>query len=116
MKTYDGTKFQETPGPSTFPLVLKPQQRESIHIPESLLANLKSIAAEYKWAALDLQFRLTRDRQCLNQRIEELRSKGLFPLPDRDYTTKYKWFRRMTNSEIGRRMLMRLLPMMEKER
>lgn len=60
--------------------------------------------------------RLTRDRQCLNQRIEELRSKGLFPLPDRDYTTKYKWFRRMTNSEIGRRMLMRLLPMMEKER
>ena len=69
LKTYDGTKFQETPGSSTFPLILKPQQRESIHIPESLLANLKSIAiaAEYKWAALDLQFRLTRDRGLLKQ-------------------------------------------------
>ena len=60
--------------------------------------------------------RLTRDRQCLDQRLEELRRKGLFPLPDRNYTTKYKWFRRMTNTEIGLRVFMRLLPLMEKER
>ena len=59
---------------------------------------------------------LTRSRHYLNRQLNELRRKGLFPLPDRDYTTKYKWFRRMTNSEIGLRMLMRLLPMMEKER
>ena len=59
---------------------------------------------------------LTQDRHYLDRQLEELRSKGLFPLPDRDYTTKYKWFRRMTNNEIGLRMLMRTLPLLERER
>lgn len=87
---------------------------------DSLPANDRN-ALERRVAQLTMDYiyniiRLTRNRQCLNERIEELRDKGLFPLPDRNYTTKYKWFRRMTNSEIGLRMLMRLLPMMERER
>lgn len=60
--------------------------------------------------------RLTRDRLSLDQRLAELKEQGLFPLPDRNYTTKYKWFRRMTNTETGLRLLMRVLPIMEKER
>jgi len=59
---------------------------------------------------------LVQNRRFLDKRLEELRSKGLFPLPDRDYTTKYKWFRRMTNSELGLRMLMRTLPILNRER
>lgn len=59
---------------------------------------------------------LTRSRKQLDQRLEELRNDGLFPLPDRDYTTKYKWFRRMTNSRLGLTFLMRTLPLMSKER
>ncbi len=59
---------------------------------------------------------LTRSRQQLDQRLEELRNEGLFPLPDRDYTTKYKWFRRMTNSRLGLAILMRTLPFTSKER
>lgn len=58
----------------------------------------------------------TRDRQYLNRKLQELQDDGLFPLPDRDYTTKYKWFRRLTNSSMGLTLLMNVLPMINKER
>ena len=57
-----------------------------------------------------------RSRKALNACIDELSSKGLFPLPDRNYSQKYKWFRRMTNSAMGRRILLTTLPLMKKER
>ena len=59
---------------------------------------------------------LTRNRHYLDRKLNELRQAGLFPLPDRDYTKKYKWFRRMTNSSVGITMLMRTLPLLNKER
>lgn len=59
---------------------------------------------------------LTRDHDLVNERIEQLRAEGLFPLPDRNYTTKYKWFRQMTNSSAGMTLLMKVLPLMSKER
>ena len=59
---------------------------------------------------------LNDSRSYLHQQIDRLREKGLFPLPRRSYTTKYTWFRRMTNTEIGRRLLCWLLPMTKKER
>jgi Glycosyltransferases involved in cell wall biogenesis len=59
---------------------------------------------------------LTRSREQLDQRLAVLRSEGLFPLPKRNYTTKYKWFRRMTNSRLGLTILMRTLPLTSKER
>ena len=58
----------------------------------------------------------TRNRHYLDRKLNELRRKGLFPLPDRDYTTKYKWFRRLTNSSVGLTLLMNVLPLMNKER
>lgn len=59
---------------------------------------------------------LTRDRQHLDRLLEQLRDKGLFPLPDRDYTRKYKWFRRLTNSSLGRAILISTLPHIKRER
>ena len=59
---------------------------------------------------------LTQNRHYLNRKLDELKGKGLFPLPDQDYTKKYTWFRRMTNSSIGLTMLMRTLPLLNKER
>lgn len=59
---------------------------------------------------------LKRTRQALDQCLIELRADGLFPLPDRDYTTKYVWFRRMTNSTTGRSLLLHILPLLKKER
>ena len=58
----------------------------------------------------------TRSRRYLNRKLEELRRQGLFPLPDRDYTLKYKWFRRLTNSSAGLSLLMNVLPLMKRER
>lgn len=60
--------------------------------------------------------RQTGSRDYLEQKIEKLRNIGLFPLPDRHYTAKYTWFRRLSNSQAGRRLLMRIIPLMKKER
>ena len=57
-----------------------------------------------------------RSQKALNACIEELSSKGLFPLPDRDYSQKYIWFRKMTNSRLGRTILLNTLPLLKKER
>ena len=58
----------------------------------------------------------TRSEERLDDTIATLRQKNLFPLPDHDYSTKYVWFRRLTNSRLGRKFLLRTLPMMKKER
>ena len=58
----------------------------------------------------------TRNRHFLNRKLDELRQLGFFPLPDRNYTTKYKWFRRLTNNSAGLTLLMNVLPYMNKER
>lgn len=60
--------------------------------------------------------RQTESSDYLERKIGELRNAGLFPLPDRHYTTKYTWFRRLSNSQAGRRLLMRIIPLMKKER
>ncbi len=59
---------------------------------------------------------LTRSSKILNQQIETLHAKGLFPLPDAKYSKKYVWFRRMTNHRIGRTILLSTLPLLKKER
>ena len=57
-----------------------------------------------------------RSKEALDTCIDELSSKGLFPLPDRDYSQKYKWFRKMTNTRLGRILLLNTLPLLKKER
>lgn len=59
---------------------------------------------------------LTHSQKELDKRLEELHKRGLFPLPDRDYSQKYKWFRKMTNSKAGRFLLLHSLPLLKKER
>ena len=59
---------------------------------------------------------LTRSRKVLDERIEELYNEGLFPLPDRDYSAKYRWFRKMTATSFGRSVLLHTLPLLKKER
>lgn len=60
--------------------------------------------------------RQTQSRHYLDRKIGELRKIGLFPLPDQDYTAKYTWFRRLTNSPKGLSLLMRVIPLINKER
>lgn len=59
---------------------------------------------------------LTRKQDVLERQIQELYAHGLFPLPDEHYSTKYTWFRRLTNSRMGRIILIHTLPLLKKER
>jgi hypothetical protein len=54
--------------------------------------------------------RLTHDGKHLEKCIERLHEKGLFPLPDRKYTKKYTWFRRLSMSKMGRKILLMTIP------
>lgn len=47
----------------------------------------------------------TRSLKNLRERISRLEPLGLFPLPDRAYTKRYRLYRRMLNSGIGQRLL-----------
>lgn len=58
----------------------------------------------------------TRSLAITQQRIQMLRAEGLFPLPNRNYTTKYQWFRRLSNTKLGLAVLVKVLPMMKRER
>ena len=85
------------------------------------LPNNDRIALQRRIAQLTMDYlyniiRLTNSRHYLARKIEGLRREGLFPLPDYNYTTKYTWFRRMTNSPKGLSLLMRLIPLIQKER
>ena len=55
------------------------------------------------------------DKENIDDLISELRKKGLFPLPDRDYTAKYIWFRKLSNSPTGLSLLTRIIPLIDKE-
>lgn len=55
----------------------------------------------------------TQSEPVLNERLERLRKKGLFPLPAADYTQKYKWFSRLSSTAMGRKLLMKSLPHMK---
>lgn len=59
---------------------------------------------------------LTRSSHYLERKLDELKREGLFPLPDRDYTKKYKWFRRMSNTKAGRAILLTTLPILTREK
>ena len=51
---------------------------------------------------------LTHSLQETESRIEKLRAKGLFPLPDRAYTKKYTVFRKLVATRAGRHILLAL--------
>ncbi len=57
-----------------------------------------------------------RNAKALNEHISRLEEKGLFPLPDNGYTTKYKWFCKMTSTALGRNIMLKTLPLLNKER
>lgn len=90
------------------------------HIADTMPA-AERIALQRRIAQLTMDYiyniiTLTQDRQLLDTRIEVLHNDGLFPLPDQDYTQKYKWFRLMTNSSLGLSLLMKTLPLTAQER
>lgn len=55
---------------------------------------------------------LTKSRKFLDKKLINLHEEGLFPLPNKKYTNKYVWFRKLTNSKLGLSILMRIIPTM----
>ncbi len=53
---------------------------------------------------------LTRNEALLEIIVERFRQQGLFPLADENYTTKYKWFRRISSYKIGRKLMLHFMP------
>lgn len=93
----------------------------SLNTKADRLPNNDKLAMQRRVAQLTMDYLyntiiLTRSRQELDNRIQELYAEGLFPLPDRDYSQKYKWFRKMINTSFGRNILLNTLPLLGKER
>ncbi|MCR4959233.1 MAG: glycosyltransferase [Prevotella sp.] len=89
----------------------------SLHKKSSTLPPEERAAMQRRTAQLTMDYIynvmvLTQSRHYLDRQLTDLGKIGLFPLPDRDYTQKYKWFRRMTNTSIGRTVLLRSLPLL----
>ena len=53
---------------------------------------------------------LTHNSHYLENCIRRLYDRGLFPLPNKKYTRKYTWFRRITMTKTGRSILCKILP------
>ena len=82
---------------------------QSLVVPEADRAALNRRIAQLTMDYLYNIIRRTHDRQMLADAMERLRSHGLYPLPDRDYTKKYKYFRKMMSSTLTRNILFALI-------
>lgn len=85
------------------------------------LPSEKRTALERRIAQLtmDYIYKVARDTHSyhyLQRQTVALTKEGLFPLPDRNYTAKYRWFSRITRYRIGRCLLVLLLPFTQRER
>lgn len=85
------------------------------------LPSTDSIAMQRRIAQLTMDYIYnlivtTHSATFVNRKLKELEAKGLFPLPDKNYTAKYKWFRRITNSKAGMTVLIHTLPLLKRER
>lgn len=90
----------------------------SLHAKSDTMPPEERVAMQRRTAQLTMDYIynvivLTQSRHYLDRQLDLLGKAGLFPLPDRDYTTKYTWFRRMTNSSVGRTLLIRTLPLIK---
>ena len=72
---------------------------------EALQRRIDQLTMDYLYNVITL----THNGRFLEQCVEELTQKGLFPLSDKDYTQKYKWFRRISSTRSGRRLLCMVL-------
>lgn len=82
---------------------------QSLVVPETDRAALNRRIAQLTMEYLCNIIRRTGDKQELEEATERLRSHGLYPLPDRDYTKRYKYFRKMMSNRITRNMLFVLI-------
>ena len=83
-----------------------------IHQQSAFKRRIAQLTMDYLYEMMILK----EDKDEIRSRIDSLVKKELFPLPNRHYTSTYTLFRWMTNTSIGRRLLIDLLPLTTKKR
>ena len=78
---------------------------------KALIRRVHQLTMDYIYNVI----RLTHSHHYLDRQLAVLSKAGLYPLPKRDYTKKYRWLRRLMNSDMGLSMLMRAIPLMKKK-
>ena len=73
-----------------------------------------SLALQRRVAQLTMDYiynimTVSRSKKQLFSRIDRLSAQGLYPLPSRNYSMKYTWFRRLANTKTGFILLMETL-------
>lgn len=81
----------------------------------ALLSETERVALNRRIAQLTMDYLyntilLTRSMRHLEEAINRLHEKGLYPLPNKKYTKKYQLFCKAINSKMGRRLLVLTLP------
>ena len=77
---------------------------------EALQRRVAQLTMDYLYNVILQTHSLHYLEKCVNR----LYMQGLFPLPDKPYTRKYKWFRRLIAHKWGRKLLCKLLPALPK--
>lgn len=86
-----------------------------------LLENKQKEALERRVSQLAMDYIYTtmidtHDYNEINDRLDHLRQKCLYPLPNGNYTAKYKWFRAISSNRAGISLLTQILPLLKRER
>ena len=91
---------------------LENTEKVILHLQEQLntLPQSKQFALQRRIAQLSMDHlyntaRLTHSLSRLEETCERLRAYGLFPLPEKNYTAKYRVFQRLCKSSWGRRII-----------
>lgn len=96
--------------------ILKRLNRTADTLPQeskqALLRRVHQLTMDYIYNII----MLVHSRHYLNRQLKELTQMGLYPLPKRDYTRKYTWFRHLANNKLGLSMLVNAIPFMMRER
>lgn len=89
-------------------------ERTLIHLQQLVVPEADRAALNRRIAQLTMDYlcdviRRTHDYTLFRTTTERLRANGLYPLPDRDYTMRYKYFRKMIGNAVTRRLLFSLI-------
>ena len=72
---------------------------------EALNRRIAQLTMDYLYNTI----RLTHSQRHLGETIERLRDRGLYPLPDHNYTRKYQLFRKLIDTKMGRGAMLLLV-------
>lgn len=91
-------------------LVIFRLQEKAIHLSATERVALNRRIAQLTMDYLCDAIVSTKSLNYVEEAIQRLRSKGLYPLPDKKYSKKYQLFCKTINSRVGRRLLVLTLP------